>query len=515
MDKTNSRLPTAATPRVRLTRPKINAGQQDLSAVSAEGWQALQQANRKTPYLFLYGGVPVRVVPQGADDVSLDPLSVDSLRHHLAREADWYKNTSNGPTPAMPPTEMVRDMRAHPAPPLPTLSRVTHAPVILADHRILLTAGYDPPSLTYYAQPACLADLEVPTAPTREEVAAARRFLLEDLFGDFPFVSDASRAHTLGLAALPSGRPLIDGPTPFHLVEKPKERTGAGLLVEVALIPATGGGTAVMTLGRSEDETRRTLTARLAGSPTVILIDNATELRSAALSAAITARIWTDRLVGTSRDAHLPVECVWVATGINPALSSEIAGRSVPIRLDAQMDHPEERRGFRHPHLHEWALRERCRLMQAVLTLWQAWIAAGCPEGDETLGGFERWSRVMGGFLMVAGVEGFLQDRQHFYSASDADRAAWTHLLRRWHETFGDRTVGAGDLFSIVTSAHDPIDLDLGDGSDRSQKGKFGKLLVARRNAVIDGFQIAPAGTSQGAQQWRLIPVAPRNDGSE
>ena len=498
----------------RLVRPEINAKQQDLEVVSAEAWQALRDSN-EPPDLFSYGDVPIRIVPRGEDDVATEILSVDKFRYELARRAVWYVNTSNGRGTAKPPLDVVRDMLAHPAHPLPELTRITRSPVFVPGPRLFDVPGYDAQSQTYYAQPVCLVGLEVPARPSRDAIASARRFLFEELLGGFPFVADSDRAHALCLMVLPFVRPLIVGPTPIHLLEKPKERTGAGLLVDVLLLPAVGGSTAVMTLGKQEDETRRILTARLASSPTAIVIDNATALQSAALSAAITATVWTDRAVGTSRELRLIVECAWVATGINPTLSSEIAGRTVRVRLDARMDHPEERSRFRHPHLREWATEERCRLVQAVLTLVQAWIAEGCLHGTAVLGGFESWCRVMGGLLDVAEVPGFLQNRQQLYRASDAERAAWLHIVSRWHETCGDRSVGVGDLYLLVTHSHDPIDLDLGNGSERSQRSKFGKLLVAKRDAVIDGFQIASAGTYQGAQRWRLMPIGQRTGKSQ
>jgi len=487
----------------------INANQQDLSIVSAEAWRALQDSN-DPPRLFVYGGIPSRIVPRGEDDVAVETLIVDKFRYELVRAAAWYRDTASGPTPAMPPLDVVRDMLAHPAHPLPELTRIVHTPVFVPGPRLVKDLGFDTRSGTYYAEPKSLVSLQVRSRPSRKAIASATRFLLEELAGDFPFVADSDRAHALSLLLLAFVRPLIDGCTPLHLVEKPKERTGAGLLVDILLLPATGGSTAVMTLGRQEDETRRTLTARLVGSPMAILIDNATELRSAALSAAITALIWTDRLIGTSRDTRVPVECAWVVTGINPSLSSEIAGRTVRIRLDAAMDHPEERSEFRHPNLREWARDERRGAVAAAITLVWAWIAEGCPDGTAVLGGFESWSRVLGGLLDVARVPGFLQDRRQLYAASDVERAAWSHLLHKWHKTYGDRPVGAGDLFKLVTASHDPIDLDLGKGSEQSQRTTLGKLLAAKRDAVIDGFQIAPAGTYQGAQRWRLIPVGQR-----
>jgi hypothetical protein len=56
--------------------------------------------------------------------------------------------------------------------------------------------------------------------PTPQQVAATRSLLLDDLLGDFPFVGDAERAHSVALLLLPFMRPMIPGPTPLHMVRK-------------------------------------------------------------------------------------------------------------------------------------------------------------------------------------------------------------------------------------------------------------------------------------------------------
>ena len=504
MDENRPRLHTAASPRSPLVRrPEINARQQDLSVVSADAWIVLQEAN-DPPYLFLYGGAPVRIVPRD-DDVALEELTVDRLRHELARVARWYRNTNQGPTPAKPPLDAVRDVLAHPAPLLPELLRFTHTPVYDADARLIETPSYDAESQIYYAQPAWLDPLPIPRHPTPAEVDRARAILLEDVLSDFPLVGASDRAHAVALGIQPFVRSLIVGPTPLHLVDKPTPRTGAGLMVEALLHPANGDPISVMTLGGSEDETRRTLTARLRGSPTAILVDNATKLDSAALSAAITATRWTDRLVGTSRDVCLRVQCAWVATGNNVRLSSELAPRTVRCRLDARMDHPETRTDFRHPHLLEWIALHRAELVWALLVLCQAWVAKGCPHGSAILGGFESWSRVIGGILEVVGIPGFLQDREQLYTASDDERAAKRALVHTWWDRFGERPVGVGQLFPMVIQAE--IDLTLGDGSERSQRSRLGKVLARCRDTVIGEYQIVSAGDRRGAQLWKLVRV--------
>ena len=503
MSEDNPRLPTAANRPVRLVRPEINAGQQDLAIVSAEAWQALKDAN-DPPCLFVHGDVPVRIVPRD-DDVALEALTVDRMRHELARVASWYRNTIQGRTPAKPPVDVVKDMLAQAVQPLPELIRFTRVPVYMADGHLLQTSCYDAESQIYYAQPACLNPLPIPSNPTSEDLNRAKAILLEEVLGDFPLVAESDRAHAVALAILPFVRSLIDGPTPLHLVDKPTPRTGAGLMVDALLRPAIGGPIPVMTLGRNEDETRRTLTARLMGGPTAILIDNATELGSAALSGAITAWRWTDRLVGTSRDVCLRVQCAWVATGNNVGLSSELTPRTVRCRLDAGMDHPETRSEFRHPALLEWIDLHRGEVVWALLVLCQAWVAEGCAEGPVVLGGFESWSRTVGGILEVVQIPGFLQDREQLYAASDDEGNAKRILIHLWWERFADHPVGVGQLFPLISEGQ--IDLDLGDGSDRSQRSKLGRVVVRWRDTVIDGFRIVSAGDRQRAQLWKLARV--------
>ena len=109
-----------------------------------------------------------------------------------------------------------------------------------------------------------------------------------------------------------------------------------------------------MTEGRDEEEWRKRITAKLRGSPALILIDNLRhELNSGTVAAAITSVAWEDRILGKSETVRLPVRNTWVATGNNPALSDEIARRTVRIRLDAKIDKPwlREPTAFRHPNL--------------------------------------------------------------------------------------------------------------------------------------------------------------------
>jgi primase/DNA polymerase family protein/DNA primase RepB-like protein len=507
----------------RSEKMRIDAADQHLPQITPQAWTALEAANAPAPRLFQFAGAPVRVACPHDDVPRVETLTEDRMRHELARAADWYKaSTKNGAVLTMPPLPVVRDLLASPTCPLPRLDRIIEAPAFAPDGSLPTIPGYHPPGRTYYAPAPSLAIPSVPTAPTRIEIQAARALLLDELLGDFPFTGEAERAHALALLLLPLMRDLIAGPTPLHLIEKPTAGTGAGLFVDVIAIVATGRSAAPMTEGRDEDEWRKRLTAVLRSGAALVVIDNLRRrLDSGSVAAALTATTWQDRLLGASDIVALPVRCAWIATGNNPALSSEIARRSVRIRMDAKQDRPWLRRGFRHPNLRGWAAERRGNLLAACLILGQAWLAAGRPApapGTPELGSFEAWSRVLGGVLMVAETPGFLANLAEFYERSDVEGEAVRGFLRAWWELHRDGLVGVAQLFTLATAPESG--LDLGEKGEHSQRIRLGQRLRELRDRFYQltpelGVRVADAGTEHRAQLWRLAATFDRTNTEE
>lgn len=488
--------------------PILDAGNQELPEITALSWEALRTANTP-PRLFRHNGLLGRLETDERGIPVVVTLTDDRLRHELARAATWYRTTKEGRVPAMPPVAIVTDLLATPAPPLPILAAIVEVPTFTRDGTLHITPGYDPVGQTFYAPPDGFSVAPIPQRPSQDDISQARAFLLDELLGDFPFVNDAERAHAVGLLLLPFARALISGPTPLHLIEKPQVGTGATLLADMLTFPAMGRPLTAMTEGRDEDEWRKRLTARLRSGPTAILIDNLREqLDAAALASALTATDWEDRLLGTSATIRVPVRCAWIATGNNPALSSEIARRTVRIRLDSLTDRPWLRRDFRHPDLREWAIAHRPQIVGSALTLIAAWLAEDQPTPAKAprLGMFENWSRVIGGILDIAGITGFLANLEELYEYADTEGDGIRALLECWWDDHATVAVGAADLWGIVESGR--VDLDLGTGNDRARRTKFGQFLTRLRDrhyAIEAGMvQVVNAGTKQRVARWRL-----------
>lgn len=459
--------------------PVIYASCQVLPEVTQQCWAALDRANHP-PRLFRHGGIPVRLERDDADAPLLRELDIDRLRHELARAANWRaRKRVNGElmeVAAKPPVDVMRDVLATPNPPLPVLTRIVEVPTFAADGTLHVSAGYHADARVYYAPPKGLVVPDVPHDPTPDHVREAMDLILE-LICDFPFVDDADRAHAVALLLLPFVRDLIDGPTPNHLIEAPTPGCGKGLLAEVLLIPAVGRHQGMVAWTSDDDELRKRITAQLLEGRTAILFDNVTRsLESGVLAAALTAMIWEDRVMGRSEIVRVPVRCAWVSTGNNPTMSTEIARRSMRIRLDPRTDRPWLRTDFKHPDLRLWAHERRDRLIWATLTLARAWLAAGRPHPAlRPLGSYEKWTAVGGGILEHAGIPGFLANLNEFYELTDLEGATWRRFAEAWWGRFREDEVGTSELFPLALEMDG---FDLGKGSEPRLANSWGSSAI-------------------------------------
>jgi putative DNA primase/helicase len=411
--------------------------------------------------------------------------------------------------PAYPPPVLLKNVLATPDPALPVLTGIVTAPVFGNDGTLITEPGYHPTTRLLYEPAQNFALPPIPEQPTPQEIAAARSLLLDDLLGEFPFVSEEERAHALALLLLPFVRPMISGPTPLHMVEKPAPGTGATLMVDAISIVATGTSASVMVEGRDEDEWRKRLTAKLREIPSILLIDNLRrQLDASSVAAALTAPYWEDRVLGKSEMTRFPIRCVWIATGNNPQFSNEIARRMVRIRLDPHEDQPWLRKGFRHPNLLAWVWQNRARLVAACLTLGRAWTAAGMPRHDETIGSFEGWAQVMGGILEVARVPGFLGNLKEMYEKADAEGGVWRGFVGQWWDRFGTQQVSTADLYELALQSSIP----LAKGDEHAKRTSLGRALsrIRDRTYTTGGrrLRVHHAGSAHGVQRWELEILA-------
>ena len=486
--------------------PLMRSDEGDLSVASAQSWELLLRSNQP-PWLFRRAAQPTWVVYDDDGMPMTVSMTEQRLRYMLAQLAEWVRMTKDGLVAAHPPAAVVKSLLATPNPNLPVLTRIATTPVFGRTGQLLTVQGYHPDAkLLYHPAPGFAVAL-VPERPTSEQIASSKSLIADEMLGEFPFTSKAEKAHAVAMLLLGFLRSMIGGPTPLHLIEKPSPGTGATLMVDAIATVLTGVGVSVMTEGSSEEEWRKRLTSQLRRSPFLIAIDNLRQpLNSSALAAALTAPFWEDRILGVSEIVRLPIHTVWVATGNNPVLSNEMARRVVRIRLDAGVDQPWRREGFRHPDLIGWVQHHRAQLVHAGLVLCQAWIAEGRPSGGRRIGSYENWSHAIGGVLGVVGIEGFLANQDEVLAAVDGEAAEWRSFVSAWWARFGQVEVGTKELFDVAQQLEGLT--TLGTGNEHSQRTRLGKALGKMRDRVFDigdvKLRVCVAGLSHQANRWRL-----------
>lgn len=461
----------------------------DLRDFAGKAWDLITSVN-DPPTLFRFGALGW-IEPDDEGRPLFRALDVPRLKHWFTQRVFVHTRDAAGVTvPATPPRELLDDLLVTPAPPLPVLARIVSTPVVTAAGLVHDTPGYDAASRVLYAPPPGFAlPAAVPRQPSGVEIGAARE-ALEEVFADFPFVEKADCATTLAALLSVPARDFIDGPCPLILYTKPAPGTGASLCVSTIVVLATGTMPAVLTECKDEDEWRKKLTSVLRQAPAVVFLDNLRGvLDSGQLSAALTADGWEDRLLGVNELVRVPIRTVWIATGNNAVLTTEMARRTVRVKLDAEVERPWRRAAdglidFKHPELLAWVRWERGRLVHAALTLVTAWLAAGRPEGTATLGGYERWAKILGGILSVAGIEGFLERAEDLYEEDDVETGHAKAFLSRWWQEYRDHQKPPSELLTIAT--HPEVGLPLAGKDDHGRLVSLGMYLGKQRGRYYD-----------------------------
>lgn len=382
--------------------------------------------------------------------VAAGTMTAAVLAHLLAQHTYTYRHTPKGGQEEFSPPREILAAALAPRewPAVRALHGIIGAPVLRRDGTLLQTPGYDPATGLYLA-PTVQID-PIPDKPTAEQVEEARAFLTERFLVDFPWTSKADRANYLALLVSPALRPFLRCLTPFGIVTA--TMPGSGKTILTAAIGLLYGQR-VLSWPDADEELRKSITAVMAEAAGAIVFDNLAEgavIDSPILARLITEHTWSDRRLGSSANVAYPNDRLWLATGNNLAVGGDMASRTVLVRLDPDMPHPEERSGFTIPDLPQWIMEQgnRRTLLRHVLTLIVDWCAAGAPQAEGvTMRQFTPWARAVGGFLAHHGIEGFLTNVDEVRAVDESDEE-WTGFLARWWKLHQDRPVLANELLA-------------------------------------------------------------------
>jgi hypothetical protein len=539
-------------------RPVFPAEPVDLKELTPKVLDAVKTWNTPmigSPRIYNSAGIPARLDWTPAGESSLTPIEREHVLWLLAHVALWDRPSktrgkregekeeekARPRAPAIPPRHVIDVIRAQPATIWPHLHRFVSAPFFRPDGTLVLAPGYDAVTGLYYVEQPGLVVPPVSETPSPAEITEARDLIITETLGDFCFWDKAAdRANAVSMMVTPFLQPFYEGHTPLGAISKSVHRAGGGLLLDTLLWPALGRRLPRTSLPESSEEVRKTLFAFAREGQQAILFDNLNgALDQNPIAAYLTSDSIRDRVLGISGTATAAALPLIYVTGIGVTYSSEMTGRVCLTELRPQVEHPEERTDFKHPDLRRFVRAERGRLIWAICTLIRATIAAGWPRPTKSpiLGDFQGWTDTVASILGVAGVPGFLENRDQL-RGQDPVGEGWRLLVQRWAKQFGTKPVTAGMLWPLTgwkpkewghtPSLGDPaapeplgypdvpLPLGLREGSEKSMATSFGMQLAKRARGQIFGeWQIQYINDDHNARIYHLVPAPPARKGDE
>lgn len=485
-----------ATPR-KIDRPEIILGEQ-LRVTRDESLDALELAQKEQPFLFVHTSQLARLGKDKDRRPIITHVGTAEIKNALTNSANFYKTrkipnsdkvTLIDVSPPNEIAEVILGLAPHDWP-FPPLDAIVETPVIRPDGSILDRPGYDKATRLYYAPQKHLQIPAIPTYPTQDDCKQAVDFI-SGFLEDFPFVSEADRANTLGLWLTTILRQRVRH-VPLVTISANTQGAGKGLLTDATAILATGKTASTLALVADDEELEKRITALLLKGATMICFDNVEGvLRSPVLSKTLTSDSHTGRVLGFSKMVEVPQQAIWIANGNNIQLGGDMPRRCYPINMHVEVSDPWTREDFRYPDLIAAIMQHRGALIAALLTMARGWIVAEQPAPRKplkNLATFTAWSDLVGGILSYAGIDGFLENLQAMHAQADIDGKAWTLFLETWYAKLGKDTYTTKQLLELWRQ-----DSDLADtlpepiatwfaADEKTIKNKIGKLFAKKKD---------------------------------
>lgn len=486
-------------------KPVIRVIAGDMHCVIDAGEKEL--ANRGRHYQA--GGLIVSIVTDPVSgDPSIIPTSVQSLTRELSVTASWEKYDARADDwvrcdPPARHTAIFYDAQQYQY--LPPLSGVVRQPYFNeSTDELIIQAGYNATTQLFGVFDPRQFAIPEPTI----DAAKAALALIEELIGEFHFVSETDRAAALAGIFTAVVRASLPHAPAFH-VRAPVFGSGKTYLCE--LIGAFAGPAAnhKVSYPTTSEEATKVILALLMRSPAVIEFDDMDSdwIPHGVIKRTLTAEKITERILGVSKIATVSTRVLFLGSGNNVGPVRDLLRRVLTIHLDPRIPTPAAMRYSGMPV--DKVRKNRSVYVAAVLTVIQAWRKAGMPRAPAdsivTFGG--AWSDYCRYPLMWLGHPDpatALIEQVHL----DPDADALGGLMTEWYGIFGSSPTTVRKALEVA-GANQPNLLDAirefpVEERGEISPGKLGWLLKRHAGRIVGGYEFQQT-RADGRKAWRVV----------
>jgi hypothetical protein len=388
---------------------------------------------------------------------------------------------------------------------LPKLRGLARQPYYDEEGVLHTATGYDPGTQRYSTFDAS----KFPTPASTEAAAREALALLGGLLEEFHFAGDIDRSAALAAIFTAVTRPSLSLAPAFH-VSAPSSGSGKSYLCETISLFAGPGGSSRVSYPRTSEEATKSILSLLLSAPAVIEFDDMDTdwLAHGVINRMLTARSISDRILGVSKVATVSTSALVLGSGNNVGPLRDLARRVLTINLNAKSETPGTLSYKGNPVA---ALKaDRGRYVSAVLTIIEAWKAAGSPKTNvpsiASYGG--DWANYCRHPLIWLGLPdpatALLEQMR-----ADADTDVLLSFLKAWHNEHGDKALELRQLLSFGYGGSELeealLDLPVIEKGNVN-RSRLGHYLKRNRDRVVGGLMVQKAQHSS-RNAWKVVKV--------
>ncbi len=354
------------------------------------------------------------------------------------------------------------------------INGVVSHPVINQEGKIAYQEGIDP-NTNLLLMTNGIQFKPVLERPSKEDARNAITYLYDTFFNEISFAETPSDSHVsyklnflLAIAVLLTSfiRKQIDI-APGFVITANTQGTGKTTLARIIHLLLTGHDMTVHSLGGSPEETEKQFLALLSTSPGIVCFDNqfdGSEIKNVTLSRVITSLIFTGRILGKTQEMTVPTHTVFIITGNNLTISSDLLRRFFCLSLQSNEERPENRI-YEVRDVKEHCIAYRTDAVQACLTIIKAYISNGAPYKDQKvkMSGFPLWDHMVRFPIMWAtGVD--ILDAMELSRGESDEQMAKAGILEGIFYLYDENEFNARELFNRLRTSrfqHSDDALDL------------------------------------------------------
>lgn len=366
-------------------------------------------------------------------------------------------------------------------------------PIIIDNQLVFPKMGYDErfDSWLPYAAPKIID-------PSMTVVDAKKLFY--DILHEFCFkntdgTEDKNAGQDYANAVAAIGTPFCRGlysqfncRTPVWVFLGNRERVGKDYLAGIIGILYEGEAleeppiNEVENRGNSSEELRKKiLAAFLAGRKRLHFSNNKGHLNNAVFESIITARTWSDRILGKNISPIFNNELEFSMSGnVGITFTADFVARARFVNLFWA---PEDMnaRTFKNPNLHEFVRNNRSEILSAIYVLVKNWFDKGCPAGTVPFASYPEWARVVGGIMEAAGyLNPCNKSTDVEILTTDPSKQEMMKLYALCYDRYKGKKMSKRDIRDfIIDENNSGADVfNYLDFNNRSDQIKFGILLT-------------------------------------